>query len=446
MIDKQTEELASLYVLDLLDGETLVYFESRIAQDPTLAQFVYSLHETTSALTLSTYPEAPSAAIPSFDSIQKQIRFVAQSEKITTPHRAIPPHPIKGHSWLRFWPIAATLLLAANLFFLIKKPEEPSAEDILIAPENSSNPSESIMALKSSIETLNQQLSQFEADNKALSTENQELASLLSEYPDLRNLRLTPPNRNAQDLLEDTGQNNLRGRLKAFFENNPNVGRVTIMELRGPESDSPEQTKTENVAHSNISTFIENLAGLVSVNESLLNGRAFTSSGTGQNSNFTNNHNDYPLLENTRLNTVSFYADTASAYSGNNINLGSWAGNSEHIPSASPKSTTPDVVTAPNNTAQISTQPSAFNVWDEGKQEGYLNVYNLPPSKESVIMWAKDIYSNQYVNVGVIPTSDSPNLSLSYTIPQENFILGKIIVTLESDPNATSPSERILLQ
>jgi anti-sigma-K factor RskA len=60
MIDENHEELASFYVLGLLEGDELARFEQRLAQDTALQRLVHDLRETTSQLAFT----APAAEPP----------------------------------------------------------------------------------------------------------------------------------------------------------------------------------------------------------------------------------------------------------------------------------------------------------------------------------------------------------------------------------------------
>ena len=60
MIDELHEELASLYVLGLLEGDELARFEQRLAHDAALQRLVHDLRETTSQLAFT----APAAEPP----------------------------------------------------------------------------------------------------------------------------------------------------------------------------------------------------------------------------------------------------------------------------------------------------------------------------------------------------------------------------------------------
>jgi len=63
MIDERTEELASLYALDLLEGAELAAFETELARNAGLRALVAGLREAASTLALASTAAAPSPAL-----------------------------------------------------------------------------------------------------------------------------------------------------------------------------------------------------------------------------------------------------------------------------------------------------------------------------------------------------------------------------------------------
>lgn len=63
MIDERKEETASLYVLDLLEGEERSLFEAELARDPELRQWVDDLRQTNAQFALTAPQKAPSPAL-----------------------------------------------------------------------------------------------------------------------------------------------------------------------------------------------------------------------------------------------------------------------------------------------------------------------------------------------------------------------------------------------
>jgi len=63
MIDEPHEELASLYVLGLLEGDELANFELRLAKDAALARLVHDLRESSAQLAFTAPVATPSAEL-----------------------------------------------------------------------------------------------------------------------------------------------------------------------------------------------------------------------------------------------------------------------------------------------------------------------------------------------------------------------------------------------
>jgi anti-sigma-K factor RskA len=63
MIDERIEEAASLYALDLLEGEEKASFEARLKNDASLRTFVDELRVSSTALALLVPPASPSAGL-----------------------------------------------------------------------------------------------------------------------------------------------------------------------------------------------------------------------------------------------------------------------------------------------------------------------------------------------------------------------------------------------
>jgi anti-sigma-K factor RskA len=122
MIDERTEELASLYAFDLLDGAELAAFEARLAGDAELRALVRELRETASALALT----APAAALPA----GLKSRLLAQ-----IPDR---PHatPFTPFVWIP-WALAACLAVASvwliQLYFQQRSETVALQEEISLA-------------------------------------------------------------------------------------------------------------------------------------------------------------------------------------------------------------------------------------------------------------------------------------------------------------------------
>ncbi len=107
MIDELHEELASLYVLGLLEGAELASFEARLAKDPALAQLVRELRESSAQLAFTASDAAPPPELRArlLDRLNTAASWRKQSKII----------PFRAPAWL---PWAAAACLAVTCAWL----------------------------------------------------------------------------------------------------------------------------------------------------------------------------------------------------------------------------------------------------------------------------------------------------------------------------------------
>lgn len=103
MIDERTEEQASLYALDLLDGEERIEFERTVVSDADVRSLVDQLRAAAAAAMVETAPER---ALP--PDLESRIRAQLHTAGRTTIS------PFARASWLP-WAIAAVLTIACSL-------------------------------------------------------------------------------------------------------------------------------------------------------------------------------------------------------------------------------------------------------------------------------------------------------------------------------------------
>lgn len=106
MIDERTEEAASLYALDLLEGEEKAAFETRLRRDASLGYFVEELRLSSTALALLAPPAQPSLALGE--------RVFASLPRESAPQPA-PVTPFRAGSWMGWAAAACVTLCAAYL-------------------------------------------------------------------------------------------------------------------------------------------------------------------------------------------------------------------------------------------------------------------------------------------------------------------------------------------
>ena len=100
MIDEPTEEIASLYALDLLEGAELAAFEERLRSEPALRELIEELQSAAAALVHTT----PSRALP--PDLERRVRRAVL--------RTANPSAVSRANWIP-WAIAASLLTACVL-------------------------------------------------------------------------------------------------------------------------------------------------------------------------------------------------------------------------------------------------------------------------------------------------------------------------------------------
>jgi anti-sigma-K factor RskA len=127
MIDERTEELASLYAFDLLEGAELAAFEAALAQDAGLRALVFELRETAGALSLA----APAAAPPAW---LKSRLFVSLTEKSREEDRRVTPFaPLAWFPWAIAACLALTSAWLAQLYFSQKSESIAQHEQAALA-------------------------------------------------------------------------------------------------------------------------------------------------------------------------------------------------------------------------------------------------------------------------------------------------------------------------
>lgn len=110
MIDERTEELASLYALDLLEDAERIAFENSLAPDPALQTLVRELRETTAAFALTAPEAAPSPALRA--RVLAGIgSTAAKTRPAATPSATI--LPFRMPAWIP-WAAAAGFAIAAG--------------------------------------------------------------------------------------------------------------------------------------------------------------------------------------------------------------------------------------------------------------------------------------------------------------------------------------------
>lgn len=96
----------------------------------------------------------------------------------------------------------------------------------------------------------------------------------------------------------------------------------------------------------------------------------------------------------------------------------------------------------------VDETPFAFTVWSDDDQKGFMDIHNLPPipAGQSANLWVRAAGTEEYLLIGTVPNFEKGTGSLFYSIEEPDFSPGEVIITLESDPQAQQPGQKILLQ
>jgi len=137
MIDEQTEELASLYALDMLEPDETAAFEARLGTDAELQQLVEELRETAANLAYA----APARTLP--PELESRVLRAVRSEKSTA--RAGIHTPWMNTSWVP-WAIAASLAIFCGLLLLSRA---KLSKDLAELQENASTSQSQVATLTS---------------------------------------------------------------------------------------------------------------------------------------------------------------------------------------------------------------------------------------------------------------------------------------------------------
>lgn len=81
-----------------------------------------------------------------------------------------------------------------------------------------------------------------------------------------------------------------------------------------------------------------------------------------------------------------------------------------------------------------SVRPYAWSVFDEARNQGYLNLYHLPqvPSDQVLQLWVKLVDAGDYQHVGEVPSQFyGGSGSLYYKLPDSSATPVEILITQE---------------
>ncbi|HSH09600.1 MAG TPA: hypothetical protein VK995_04395 [Oceanipulchritudo sp.] len=395
MIDPRTEELAALYVLDVLDRQERQLFEAQLSGSPELKELVreisLGLHEPFNEV------RGP-ARLDLLAGIHKAIGVESEPvEKASVLRMPLVPGRIR---WVYVWAAAAALLLVLNLFLLMRvKGQTRGWSDNSVASVSNEDPATGVMRFSSedAREILEARIRRLESD---LLEREEMLGEVIQSQSELEEENLEVKTFNTGWQREYM---RLAARILPFFQDNDRMSRFTVIEMVDAKSfQIPGKSKGFAELAGRFLTGDGNIAGAGSME-------------------FVG-----PVMD------ASTFASEAAS------------------PSLSPASRAAAQASTPTTSEVVETtaEPTGFTVWRDDEQKGFLDLYNLPkPESGEPFLWVRASDYEPYVPVGYIPDLENGTGSFFYSVDESNFTPSEILITAE-DPNqpASQPSSEVLLR
>lgn len=414
MIDKATEERATLFVLDLLDEGERRVFEEEIEGSGELKELVRELTESLYApQRAGRSPDRPDLLNGILERVQPTPAPAAEGS-LTRP--AINRNQATGLPWAWIFGAAAVLLLGMNFVLLTLMREQ----SVLIRPDSGGeSPNAAVggpdaelsgeadpQALEARIERLQRDLERKEAELAVLQSEKGRMEARIAEVREF----------NTGWQLEYA---RLAARLLPFYEPNDGMSRFTVIEMVDAEAFA-QQLPRRGFA---------DLAGRFLAGEGNIAG-----TGSGE---FVG-----PVVEGAGVLSATLDPDAAglNPLAGE---PGSFSGESLAAQDSG------DAAPADSGEPETAGRPTGFTVWNDNEQKGFLDLYNLPEAGEGLerYLWVRSSELDPYLPVGTLPDLDGGTGSVFYSVEEETFTPSEILITAEPvDGVGDEPSGTIILR
>ena len=408
MINTQTEELAALYVLDLLDKVGRKDFEAQLSQSDELRILVRELSAGMSDPLKSATGPLRMDLLPQ---IQKSI---GASPSMPKPHPHLPEISDKPVPWAYIWAAAASLFLVMNLalLFIIRGQSTVRDSDVLANSFNRLRSSEN------SAQTLiNKGLASGETLEARISRLRGQLDGREKELQNLLKTRSVLEAENREVRQYNAGWEreymHLAARVLPFFESKDGLSRFTVIEMVDVQAFDAQQPRRG----------FADLAGSFLTGEGNIAG-AGTPEFVG------------PIVEGA--GSASLEWDSA-------LSLATRSGE-DPLPSQATGYSEP--IEAETSMGGSTEAAMGFSVWRDDEQKGFLDIYNLPqPSTgREAFLWVRSSELDPYLPVGYLPELENGTGSFFYAVEETKFTPTEILVTAEDtfEPGG-EPSGEILL-
>lgn len=392
MIDKQTDETASLYVLDALDENEAALFEAQMQRSAALRDHVRELRDslhTTMAGAIIRSSEDHAKLHATWQNIQR--RLSASNSGESQLSKALP--------WSRIWAAAAILLFIFNLFLLrqigathdenASSPATASLDPAFPPQATSAASSDAVFRMAELQAEIQRMRVDLERNHDVIAQKDRTLQQLHSAYDQGR----------SQQALLAENYSRLMARFLPFYEGREGLSRFTVIEM--VDARQPQGNTTRRPFAELAEQFLIGSETIVAADPSLFAGPVVEAAATKPSA--------------TGLAAISL----------------SEAGRS-------------------HSELLGSGEATGFTVWRDDEQKGFLDIYNLPepgPGHEAIV-WARASDLEPYVLVGTLPPLENGSGSLFYSVEEPGFSPSEILVTAE-DANAIGDQPnvgRILLR
>lgn len=410
MNPRQTEEQASLYVLDLLSGEELEQFEEALSRSPDLRQQVRQLRS--ALFDPRRQSPLPAERLDLLDGIHRKL------DLDHTGHSEAPggtPASTWHLPWAAIWAAAALLFLGFNVILLSMmsgQNGEVARERHASANGSTGNPATEVPAgtealaagaLEARIERLQRVLRERESE---LEQRRAALAGLEEENQEIRQFNADWQREYAR----------LAARYFPFFEPNDGLSRFTVIEM--VDAQSHEQQLPRPGFGDLAARFLTGEASIAGVGDVANLGPVVEGAGIGSGVADPSNPGITPVLS----------GDAAS------FNNAFRSGQTDSLSDAA---------------GVGGGAPVGFTVWRDDEQKGFLDVYNLPQagSGEAAYLWVRSSELETYIPIGALPELENGTGSLFYSVDEPNFTPTEILITAEPEGGAQAePTGPVLLR
>ena len=420
MLDAKTQELASLYVLDLLPEQEKLEVDLLISRNAEVRQLIRSLNVNVEAMALSVPPvKAPSGI---WNRIEARI-----NAKHQTP---------KAGWWRQTWlPLAACFILGAILSWISLRSAKPQHKE---------------MSTLETVQTANpehQAERSYQKANNAV-VDPSRLSTLLAEQKrDIQKLdqalnQERARHRALENQFEDLNSNakHLTDQLARYRTTEPGMKRLLIMNLANPTSNGASLNFAQiankilaDEAQKQLAS--ESTNGLknasVSTNTQIASTVSAGISISGYNLSSATSVAEF--MTSSNLNPISIAENGKSSNSQSVLQSASF---NEDNQAGTFKAT--DVATI---------GPAGVLIFDQADQKGSLVLQGVPqPSPGSYYqVWFFDSQNGQPIHLGTLPALSNGGGQVQFNLQNPSMSPARLMITLEPGMNITAPTGAILL-